>query len=78
MECPWKKDGECHDLKRHTELSLTQTTQCQALIATYSSRVGATVPGHNVTMPLHHHGSKHFVVGVGETTGLCEKMQSMR
>lgn len=33
-----------------------------ALIAT-SSRAGARVPGHNVTMPLHHHGCKHFIVG---------------
>lgn len=74
--CPWKKDGECHDLKTHTSVAsdcFTATAQCQVLIATYCAGVGATVPGHNVTMPLHHHGCKHFNAGGGKTTGLCAK-----
>lgn len=40
---------------------------------------GATSPGHNVTVPLHQHGSKYYIVGGGKAEGLrAGKMYRMR
>lgn len=68
MGCPWEKIAECQNLQTFSQLRFpacfTQTGRRVPLSE------GATSPGHNVTMPLHHHGSKHFIVGGGKAKGL--------
>lgn len=65
MKCPWKKDGECHDLKTPR----TRTRRRRVRIAPHGAAAGSplrhialvTAPEHNVTMALHH-TCKHFRV----------------